>query len=151
MTPDHAHLERDLAAVPFMEGAARGRWRLITIAWPFAIFGVTAKDGREFVIRLECSGYPAQPPTGGLWDIAGDRVLPAERWPRGDDVFLGTFRQDWQAGAALYFPFDRVSRQGHAEWAVTHPHLEWDPDRSIVQHLAEVHRFLNSRGYHGAA
>ncbi|WP_289014329.1 hypothetical protein [uncultured Methylobacterium sp.] len=151
MTPDRAQLERDLAAVPFQEGAARGRWRLITIAWPFATFGITAKDGREFAVRLECSGYPAQPPTGGLWDLAGNAILPAVKWPRGDAVFLGTFRQDWHMGAALYFPLDRLSRQGHPDWANTHPHLTWKPEKGIVQHLAEVHRFLNSRGYHGVA
>lgn len=151
MTPDHAQLERDFAAAPFQEGVVRERWRLMTIAWPYAFLGVTARDGHEFTLRLECSGYPAQPPTGGLWDTAKSTVLSEQDWPRGDDVFLGTFRRDWHAGAALYFPLDRLSRQGHAEWTNTHPHLSWKPEKGIVQHLSEVHRFLNSRGYHGVA
>lgn len=149
MTPDRAQLERDLATASFLEGAARGRWRLVTISWPHALFGVTAKDGREFVVRLDCSGYPAQPPTGGLWDLARGAVLGPQAWPRGDDVFRSVFRQDWYMGAALYFPLDRVSRQGHAEWGSTHPHLAWNAEKGIVQHLAEMHRHLNSRGYHG--
>ena len=151
MTPDLAQLERDVAAAPFLEGVARKRWRLITVAWPFAIFGVTAKDMREFSLRLECSGYPAQPPTGGLWDMAQNAILAPQSWPRGDEVFLGTFRTDWHSGSALYFPLDRLSRVGHPDWASTHPHLTWEPARGVVQYLTEVYRHLNSRGYHGAA
>lgn len=149
MTPDRAQLERDLAAAPFQEGVARGRWRLVTIAWPYAFLGIMAKDKWEFTVRLDCGGYPAQPPTGGLWDLAANTILSAVAWPRGDTVFLGTFRNDWHLGAALYFPLDRISRQGHHDWVHTHPHLTWKPEKGIVQHLAEVHRFLNSRGYYG--
>lgn len=151
MTPDRAHLERDLAAPLFAEGAARGRWRLITVAWPHAIFGITAKDQREFVLRLECSGYPAEPPTGGLWDLTTGTILAPGLWPRGDLVFSGTFRWDWHGGAAMYFPLDRLSRMGHGDWASTHPHMVWKPERGIVQYISEMHRYLNSRGYHGIA
>jgi hypothetical protein len=151
MTPDRAQLERDLAAAPVQEGAARGRWRLVKVAWPHVLFGVRAKDGREFVVRLECMGYPVQPPTGGLWDVATGTVLGERDWPRGDDVFMATFRRDWQLGTALYFPLDRVSRQGHPDWGGAHPHLTWRPEKGIVQYLAEVHRHLNSRGYRGCA
>jgi len=151
MSPDQAQFERDLAAPLFLEGGIRSRWRLVTVAWPYALFGVTARDGREFFIRLDCSGYPAEPPTGGLWDIVQNAILSQKDWPRGDEVFLGTFRRDWHGGAALYFPLDRLSRQGHPEWSQTHPHLGWKPEKGIVQHLSEVHRFLNSRGYHGVA
>lgn len=149
MTPDRAQLERDLAAVPFLEGTARGRWHLITISWPHAYFGVKAKDGREFFLRLDCMGYPAQPPTGGLWDMTTGGVLGPQGWPRGDAVFMASFRQDWQGGAAMYFPLDRISRQGHPDWISAHPHLAWKPEAGITQYLAEVHRHLNSRGYHG--
>lgn len=151
MTPDRAQLERDLAAAPFQEGAARGRWGLVTIAWPHAFFRIRAKDGREFVLRLDCMGYPAQPPTGGLWDIDAGTVPGEHAWPKGNDVFMATFRRDWQNGTAIYFPLDRVSRQGHAEWTSAHPHLTWRPELGIVQYLAEIHRHLNSRGYHGCA
>ena len=149
MTPDRAQLERDLAAAPFLEGAARGRWRLVTITWPHAIFGISAKDGREFLLRLECMGYPAQPPTGGLWDNAAGTILGPNGWPRGGDVFTSVFRRDWHAGAALYFPLDRLSRQGHPDWTSSHPHLDWKPALGVVQYLSEIHRHLNSRGYHG--
>ncbi|WP_201834952.1 DUF7665 family protein [Microvirga zambiensis] len=149
MTPDRAALERDLAAPLFREGGARKRWRLIEIAWPYVLIGVTARDGREFVLRLECCGYPAQPPTGGFWNQDRGAYLDLSEWPKGDDVFQSVIRWDWRQGAALYFPLDRVSRTGHECWAASHPHLVWNPTKGIVQYVAEVHRLLNSRGYRG--
>lgn len=147
MTPDRAALERDLAMAPFREGVARKRWRLVEVTWPYALVGVTARDGREFILRLDCCGYPAEPPTGGFWDVETGAYLAQHAWPKGDDVFQSVIRWDWRQGAALYFPLDRVSRAGHSDWASTHPHLAWDPTKGIVQHLTEVHRLLNSRGY----
>lgn len=147
MTPDRVALERDLAAVPFKEGTARDRWRLVEVAWPYVLISVTARDGQEFVLRLECCGYPAQPPTGGFWSQARGSYLLESEWPKGDDVFQSVVRWDWRQGAALYFPLDRVSRVGHEEWTSTHPHLAWNPASGIVQHISEVHRLLNSRGY----
>ena len=149
MTPDRAALERDLAATPFRGGAARGRWRKVELVWPHLLVGISARDGREFVLRLECCGYPAQPPTGGFWDAARAAFLTRDQWPTGDDVFSSVIRWDWRGGGAIYFPLDRMSRAGHPEWAATHPHLAWDPGKGIVQYLAEVHRHLNSRGYYG--
>jgi hypothetical protein len=35
----------------FRVGVAEGRWRLITIAWPIALIGVTAKDSQEYALR----------------------------------------------------------------------------------------------------
>lgn len=151
MTLDRAALERDLAAAPFREGAARKRWRLVEVAWPHVLIGVAARDGREFVLRLECCGYPAQPPTGGFWNTGRQGFLDQNEWPKGDDVFQSVVRWDWRNGAAIYFPLDRVSRAGHPDWTAAHPHLAWNPARGIVQYVAEVHRLLNSRGYRGGA
>ena len=151
MTPDRAALERDLLAPPFREGVARRRWRLSEVLWPHVLVGVTARDGREFVLRLECCGYPAQPPTGGFWNVARGAFLGLHDWPKGDDVFASAIRWDWRQGAALYIPLDRVSRMGHPDWLATHPHLAWNPAKGIVQYLVEVHRLLNCRGYRGVA
>lgn len=149
MRPDETALKRDLTAPLFREGAARKAWRLVELAWPYVLIAVTAADGQEFTLRLDCCGYPCEPPTGGFWDTERKNYLSEQDWPKGDDVFRSVIRWDWKQGAALYFPLDRVSRAGHAEWLHTHPHLTWKPDRGIVQHLSEVHRLLNSRGYHG--
>lgn len=149
MTLDRASFERDVAAAPFLEGVARGRWALVTVNWPFALFEVTARDGATVHLRMQLGGYPAALPTGGLWDPQSDAVLGADRWPKGDGVFSSVFRRDWQQGRALYFPLDRVSLQGHHDWPANYPHLRWRPELGIVQYLAEAHRLLNSRGYHG--
>ncbi len=149
MTPDHIALERDLAAVPFIAGVARKRWRLVEVLWPHVLIGVSAKDGHEFVLRLECCGYPAQPPTGGFWNIERGTHLTLAEWPKGDDVFQSIIRFEWRSGAAIYFPLDRVSRQGHDNWRAEHPDPVWDPAKGIVQYVAEIHRLLNSRGFRG--
>jgi hypothetical protein len=149
MQPDHATLQRDLASPSFREGIARKAWRLIEVAWPFTLIGITAHDGHEHVVRLDCCGYPTEPPTGGLWDMERGATLSPAQWPRGDDVFLSMLRHDWNGGTAIYFPLDRVARTGHPDWAHTHAHLTWNPAKGIVQHVSEVHRLFNSGGYHG--
>lgn len=149
MTPDRASFERDVAAAPFLEGVARGRWTLVSTSWPRALFSVTAADGQTFHLRLDLTGYPAIAPTGGLWDPDRDALPTIERWPKGDAVFSSVFRRDWQHGTTLYFPLDRVALNGHHDWPAQYPHLVWRPELGIVQYLGEAHRLLNSRGYHG--
>lgn len=146
MLPDQAHLQRDLDAAPFREGVARRRWQLVGVTWPFVLIGIRARDEREFVLRLECIGYPDQPPTGTLWHTALNTRLAEADWPKGDAVFSSVIRYNWPA---IYFPLDRMSRQGHPNWATEHPNLGWKPREGIVQYLAEISRHLNSRGYHG--
>ena len=64
-----------MAKAAFRLGQAEGRWRLISVAWPFSFFGVVAKDDREYVLRLNCAGYPQAAPTGGPWDRRNNQVL----------------------------------------------------------------------------
>src|SRR3546814_19016285 len=80
-------------------GQAEGRWRLVEIRWPHAFISVTAKDGREFLLRLNCAGFPQALPTGGPWDMAADRLLPFAPWPRGQGGRVSAvFRTDWKNG-----------------------------------------------------
>ena len=65
MAPDEKALRADLAKAMFRAAVAKGRWRQISIAWPHVFIAVTAKDGREFVLRFDCTGFPATPPTAG--------------------------------------------------------------------------------------
>jgi hypothetical protein len=149
MTPDRVIFERDIAAAPFLEGVARNRWALKTLKWPYGLFSVTARDGGIFHLRLDLAGYPAASPTGGLWDCEAGAILAQDKWPIGDAAFASVFRRDWQDGRALYMPLDRISLNGHHDWPSQYPHLIWRPDLGLVQYLAEVHRLLNTRGYHG--
>ena len=94
-----------MAKAAFRLGAVEGRWRLIETAWPHVFIGVVAKDGREYVLRLNCAGYPQTPPTGGPWDRTENTVLVFDRWPRGQGGRVSAvFRTGWKGGTALYLP-----------------------------------------------
>ncbi|WP_211187167.1 DUF7665 family protein [Neoroseomonas marina] len=132
----------------FRLGAVEGRWRHIRTAWPYALIGVMAKDGREYVLRLNCAGYPQAPPTGGPWDPARDRVLSPDLWPRGQGGRVSAvFRTDWKEGTALYLPCDRESIEGHDTWRHEMPSKIWRPADGVVQYLELVYELLHSRDY----
>lgn len=137
-----------MAKAAFRFGAVEGRWRHIHTAWPYALIGVMAKDGREYVLRLNCDGYPQAPPTGGPWDSARDRVLSSDLWPRGQGGRVSAvFRTDWKGGTALYLPCDRESIEGHDTWRHEMPSKIWRPTDGVVQYLELVYELLHSRDY----
>ena len=146
--PDQRAFEADVAKAAFRLGQAEGRWRLISVAWPFAFFGVVAKDDREYVLRLNCAGYPQAAPTGGPWDIKTNKVLAFDLWPRGQGGRVSAvFRTDWKNGSALYLPCDRESLVGHDNWRHEMPSKIWRPADGIVQYLELVHELLQCRDY----
>lgn len=146
--PDRRAFEADIAKATFRIGQAEGQWRLIQIEWPFAFIAVTARDGRAYVLRLNCAGYPRIAPTGGPWDMKSNRVLAADLWPRGRGGRVATvFRTDWKNGSALYLPCDRESFLGHDHWRGEMPSKIWRPQDGIVQYLELVHELLQSCDY----
>lgn len=153
--PDQRAFEADVAKAAFRLGQAEGRWRLISVVWPCAFVGVIARDGREYVLRLNCAGYPQVAPTGGPWDMQTDKVLAFDRWPHGQGGRVSAvFRTDWKNGTALYLPCDRASIVGHDNWRSEMPSKIWRPAEGIIQYLELVHELLQSRDYappHGAA
>lgn len=154
MRPDERALREHLAGGRFQAGAAAGRWRLIEVAWPYALIAVSAADRpdspSEFVIRFELTGYPYTAPTGGLWDIASDSSLPADQRPKGERAAV-LFRTDgWTGGAtAMYAAWDRIGLQSHSDWAQKHPLEAWNPTRDISFILSRVHEVLNADDYLG--
>jgi hypothetical protein len=148
MSPDQRAFEADLAQPAFRLGVARGHWRHITTQWPFALFAVVARDGTEHVLRLNLGGFPEAPPTGGPWDPQTNAILAFDRWPRGRGGRLSAvFRTDWQSGAALYLPCDRVSIAGHPNWRTEMPSKIWRPHDGITQYLELVYELLNCPDY----
>lgn len=146
--PDQRAFEADVAKAAFRLGQAEARWRLIAATWPFTFISVTAKDGREYTLRLNCTGYPQQPPTGGPWDMGADKILAFDLWPRGlGGRVSAVFRTDWKSGTALYLPCDRESFAGHDNWRREMPSKIWRPADGIVQYLELVHELLQSRDY----
>ena len=146
--PDERAFEADVAKAAFRLGQAEGRWRLISVVWPFTFLGVVAKDDREYVLRLNCAGYPQTAPTGGPWDISTNAILAFHLWPQGQGGRVSAvFRTDWKDGSALYLPCDRESLVGHENWRVEMPSKIWRPADGIVQYLELVHELLHSRDY----
>ena len=141
----HAHL----AAGRFRSGAAAGRWRLISLSWPYAVFGVCSADGVEYGLRFECSDYPRTPVTGCPWDIERDTPLAFDKWPTGRERVPLAFNTGWKNGSCLYLPCDRQSIEGHMTWYQEHPSLIWDHTLGIVHYLRVVHDLLNSDDYRG--
>jgi hypothetical protein len=146
--PDERALRADLDKPAFRLGRAEARWRLLAIAWPFVLVAVTARDGREFVLRFNCSGYPNTAPTAGLWDHRRNTVLDPSLWPRGRGGRVSSvFRKNWKMGTALYLPCDRESFAGHDNWRAEHPAKIWAPSIGITHYLEIVHELLACRDY----
>lgn len=146
--PDQRAFEADVAKAAFRLGEVESRWRFIETAWPHVFIGVVAKDGREYVLRLDCTGYPQTPPTGGPWDKAENQMLAFDRWPQGQGGRVSAvFRTDWKSGTALYLPCDREGIAGHENWRHEMPSKIWRPADGIVQYLELVHELLHCRDY----
>lgn len=147
--PDERAFSADVMKPLFQAGVVDGRWHLLGMTWPFALIGVTAKDGAEYVLRFDGSGYPVTPPTARLWDADLNGPLTLERWPRSSNGGrLGAvFRADWKAGTALYLPCDRDALAGHDGWKTEMPSKIWQPSVGIVHYLELVHELLHCRDY----
>ena len=146
--PDEQAFRTDIGKPACLFASAHGRWRMVKIAWPFVSFAVAAADAREYILRLDCSGYPHEPPTGTLWDPVPDALLPFDRWPRSHGGRVGTvFRPDWKDGTALCLPCDRGSVAGHDHWRDQPPAQFWRPADGIGQYLELVSELLTSADY----
>jgi hypothetical protein len=146
--PDERAFRADLERAPFRLGQAEGRWRLVEVSWPFALIGITAKDGREYLLRFNCTDFPQSPPTAGPWDPIKNAVLAFDRWPKSNGGRMGAvFRTDWKAGTALYLPCDREAIAGHDNWRTEQPSKIWRPHDGITQYLEIVHELLHCRDY----
>lgn len=151
MAPDEQSLRADLVSARFFSGEDRNRWQFKKLEWPHLYVNVTARDGREFTLRLNCSGFPSSAPTGTFWDLATNSLLAFGYWPQGGERIRLALRPDWKNGTALYIPCDRESFIGHDGWATQYPQLIWKPAKGISHYLEVVHELLQSRDYVCAA
>lgn len=148
MELDEKALRADVAKATFRAGVVDKRWRLIDIAWPYVLIGVTAKDGWEYVLRFNCAGFPTSPPTAGPWDVERNTLLSPSLWPKNRGGRLGAvFNPAWKGGTALYLPCDRESIAGHDQWRMQMPSKIWRSSAGLVQYLELVHELLNCRDY----
>jgi hypothetical protein len=146
--PDQRAFEVDIAKPVFRLGVLEEKWRLYSVSWPFVVIEVAARDGCWYPLRFNCAGYPQVPATAGPWDMARNKVLPFDRWPRGNGGRVtAVFRTNWKNGTALYLPCDRESIVGHDNWRTEMPSKIWRPSEGLPQYLELVHELLNSRDY----
>ena len=147
-SPDERAFWADVNKPAFRLGQADERWRLLDVTWPFALIGIMAKDGLQYALRFDCSGYPQSPPTAGPWDPESNEQLAFDKWPKNKGGRLGhVFRPKWKNGTALYLPCDRLSIEGHDNWQSEMPSKIWRPDEGILQYLELVHELLHCRDY----
>ncbi|WP_431264259.1 DUF7665 family protein [Roseateles chitinivorans] len=147
MAPDEQSLRADLVSARFLSGEDRNRWQFKKLEWPFVYINVTARDRREYTLRLNCSGFPMNPPTGTFWDLSTGCRLTFDKWPQGGERLQLAFKPGWQGGDALYIPCDRASIVGHGDWFAQYPQLIWKPAKGISHYLEVVHELLQSRDY----
>lgn len=152
--PDHQAFLRHIEDAPFQIGVDRGKWRLLhPITWPQVLIAVSAPSRPaspdEWTFRFDLSGYPHQPPTAGLWDVANQNWLSPGHWPKGNGRFSLAFNSTWNAHA-LYLPCDRFALISHEGWISAHPHLIWTPDKDITFYLEILYDYFHSLSYQGA-
>ncbi len=154
MLPDERVFRAHIEAGPFQSGVDRGRWRLLSIAWPYAFITINAAVREhalgEYAFRFECSNYPQTAPTAQLWDVERGMPLELQYWPAGRVRVPLAFNPDWKNGQCLYLPCDRLSIEGHEPWRDQHPAMIWLPTSNITLYLGVVHELLNSNDYTGA-
>jgi hypothetical protein len=151
--PDQRALRTYLESGAFLLGEALGRWKLIELRWPYVIIQVAAakRDGAPdaYAFRFNCENYPNAAPTGGPWDTEKNQQLAASLWPGGGELVASVFRPDWNGGACLYLPCDRMSAAGHVQWPGQHPESQWQPAKGLTLYLDRIHELLQCGDYRG--
>jgi hypothetical protein len=77
-------LNRHLRRAGFLNGIENDCWRLVSLAWPHAIFSIGEKYSSPegtFGVAFCLRGYPIQAPTMQLWNMSENLSVPAPDWP----------------------------------------------------------------------
>lgn len=150
MGPDNNALMRDLASPTFKVGVRRGRWALLGIKFPIAMFFVAAPvrlgGPTGFLLRSDCSGYPATAPTSQLWHGRDNQALADAHRPKNKQGGTMISFAQWST-PCLYHPVDRLAR---SHWPGQYQELCWTADKTIIFLLETVHGLLDSTEYSGA-
>jgi hypothetical protein len=141
---DQARLLAHLESGSFLIGTEDGRWKLQEVIWPFVLVDVMAFNGDVYTLRLQCEGYPTQPPTGIFWDMVNNIPLASNRWPRAGVRVGQALRPD---GAALYIPCDRLSIAGHDQWTQLYSSWLWDAQVGLTRYLQVVSELIGGTDY----
>lgn len=155
MKPDESLFRTHLEEAPFQSGCDAGKWGLVVkateIIWPHVLVWIRGDNllvtsGRTH-LRFNLEGYPASAPTACPWDIERNEKSGANLRPKIKGKYAKVFRLDWQEGAALYAPCDRIAMPGHEKWKSEFPSWWWQPHFTITNYLEFVHMCLNPIRY----
>lgn len=145
MAPDESALRMDLAGTRYRVNEFRGKWKLVSLEFPIAMFRVrgAAKPGCPpwLLLRLDCAGYRGVAPTGQLWNGPLNAELESTLRPHSANGIITAF-QEW--GKCLYHPIDRLARH---HWAGQHNDLAWSKDKDITSYLEVVYDLLHDSQY----
>jgi len=138
-------LLRDLQSPTFRVGVQRGKWRLMGLHFPFALFFITAAPRQNgpagFLLRSECSGYSGIAPTSQLWHGGNNAVLDVLHRPRSAQDVMVAFSA-W--GQCLYHPIDRLARD---HWPGQFLEKQWHPHHTITFLTETVYDLLHTSEY----
>lgn len=158
MAPDQRIVTEHLQTPEFRSGVADGIWGHIEVEqvpWPHVLLWIAAparKDAPDrFHVRLDCTGYPTDAPTGNLVDPCSWGPLDAARRPKGrtGSRFARVMRTDWEGGRAFYHPFDRRAAKSHPDWPKAMPRKLWTPAHTLTSWLEEFYALFQSDDYLG--
>lgn len=145
MSPDEVTLRADLAGTRYLVNEFRGKWKLVSLEFPIAMFRVraAAKPGCPpwLLLRLDCQGYRGVAPTGQLWSGLTNAALEPQMRPHTAGGIMTAF-QEW--GKCLYHPIDRLARD---HWPGQHAELAWSNDKDINSYLEVVYDLLHDSQY----
>ena len=142
--PAEQRVAAELLGPQFLGGIEKGRWRLVSQAFPTLDIAVSATepDGtrKEYVFRFELTNFPAQAPMVRIWDPDAGTPLANNKRPKGNARVERAF-QHW-GDDTVYRPWER--RTGpHNSNAVHLPHLAWRSDRDLLFILEDLYGILN--------
>ncbi len=142
--PAQTAIDSDLSSRRFRSGVRRGFWRVVNYAFPNLTIAVAATEpdgaASEYGFRFDLTGFPGTAPIVIIWDFAGDKMLPADRRPRGCARVVEAFKV-WNQ-PTVYRPWDRLAG-AHNNWNQTYPQFAWHPKRDITFILEDLHELLN--------
>lgn len=107
-------LGQDLESDLFRKGVEQGFWELVEREQDTLYVLLHAPDGRDFLLKLDCSGYWEEP-IGGVFVDSGNRQVKSEAWPDGNPTF-----EQWIKfrGTPFFICWDqdRFGLSHHPDW-----------------------------------
>lgn len=142
--PAIARVEEDLLSAPFRAGERDGRWRIAQAGFPIMLIDVAATEPNGaaawYTFRVELDGYPGKAPSVRIWSPVLGGPLPTQMRPHGCRRVVTCF-QAWLSDT-VYRPWERIAAD-HNNFRAVHPHLAWNPARTLTFALEDIHGILN--------